>query len=301
MKDGIGLSLPNIELIGVIGRGGMSAVWRGRQISLDRHVAVKILSKDFAADPDDVRRFRQEAKAAASLKHPGIVQVYDANFTEGIYYFVMELVEGYTMGDLLRRKGCISVDDTLTVAESVAVAMDYAWSHFKMVHCDIKPDNIMVDADGTIKVTDLGLCRSMNLVKGEDRNDAADEILGTPAYMSPEQVYGSAALDCRSDIYSLGATLYHLVTGRLLFTDKSDDDVMRGHVGEKQAPDVRQFAEDAGGPFSLLLEKMLAKDAGHRNQDWRLLLADLARLRRGHPPWPVLIPPGGSSMLRDID
>ncbi len=301
MKDDVALSLPNLDLISVIGRGGMSAVWRARQVSLDRHVAVKILSKDFAADPDDVQRFRQEAKAAANLKHPGIVQVYDANFSDGVYYFVMELVEGYTMGDLVRRKGRLSVEDAVTVAESVAVAMDYAWSHFKMVHCDIKPDNIMVDADGTIKVTDLGLCRSMNLVKGEDRNEAEDEILGTPAYMSPEQIYGNTTLDCRSDIYALGASLYHLLTGRLLFTDKSDDDVMLAHVGEKQAPDVRRFADDAGGPFALLLEKMLAKDARYRPQDWKQLLADLERLRRGRPPCPVLIPPGGSSMRRDIE
>ncbi|MDD4102093.1 MAG: serine/threonine-protein kinase [Kiritimatiellae bacterium] len=299
MRDTISLSLPNLELTGVIGRGGMASVWRGRQVTLDRQVAVKILSKDFATDPDDVQRFRQEAKAAASLKHPGIVQVYDANFTDGVFYFVMELVEGYTMGDLVRRKGRISVDDTLTVAESVAVSMDYAWSHFKMVHCDIKPDNIMVDSDGSIKVTDLGLCRSMNLVKGESEG-VSEEILGTPAYMSPEQVYGSTQLDCRSDIYALGATLYHLVTGRMLFLDKSDEDVMRSHVGKAQAPDVRDFAEDAGGPLALLLEKMLAKDSGHRHQDWRLLLADLGRLRVGHPPWPALIPPGGSSMQRDL-
>ncbi len=300
MKDAFSLSLPNIELIGVIGRGGMSSVWRGRQVSLDRHVAVKILSKDFASDPDDVQRFRQEAKTAASLKHPGIVQVYDANFSDGVYYFVMELVDGYTMGDLVRRKGRLSVEDALTVAESVAVAMDYAWSYFNMVHCDIKPDNIMVDADGTIKVTDLGLCRSMALVKGEGA-DETEEVLGTPAYMSPEQVYGSAALDCRSDIYALGATLYHLVTGRMLFMGNNDDDVMRGHVGKAQAPDVRQYAKGAGGPFALLLEKMLAKDPWHRHQDWRMLLADLGRVRLGHPPWPVMIPPGGSSMLCDVN
>jgi len=300
MMDAISLSLPNLKLAGIIGRGGMASVWRACQLSLERHVAVKILSKDFATDPDDVQRFRQEAKAAASLKHPGIVQVYDANFADGVYYFVMELVEGYTMGDLLRRKGRLSVYDTLTVAESVAVAMDYAWSHFKMVHCDIKPDNIMVDADGTIKVTDLGLCRSMTLAKS-DSEGVADEILGTPAYMSPEQIYGGDKLDCRSDIYALGATLYHLLSGRMLYLEKSDEDVMRCHVNNAQAPDVRQFAEDADGFFALLLEKMLAKDSGHRHQDWRLLLADLGRVRRGYPPWPALIPPGGSSMLRDAN
>jgi serine/threonine-protein kinase len=289
--------LPNFEVLGLIGRGGMASVWKARQISLDRYVAVKILSSAFATDQEDIQRFRQEARTAAQLKHPGIVQIYDANFSDGVYYFVMELVDGYTMGDLLRRKGRITVEDALIVAESVAVALDYAWSHYQMVHCDIKPDNIMVDSDGTVKVTDLGLCRSVTLVKGEHKGNA-DEILGTPAYMSPEQVYGSEKLDCRSDIYALGATLYHLVTGQMIFQGKTDDEMIRCHVDTSQAPDVRALAPNAGGPFALLLEKMLAKDANHRQRDWKLVLADLNRVREGHPPWPAMLPPNGSSMFR---
>ena len=289
--------LPNFEVLGLIGRGGMASVWKARQISLDRYVAVKILSSAFATDQEDIQRFRQEARTAAQLKHPGIVQIYDANFSDGVYYFVMELVDGYTMGDLLRRKGRITVEDALIVAESVAVALDYAWSHYQMVHCDIKPDNIMVDSDGTVKVTDLGLCRSVTLVKGEHKGNA-DEILGTPAYMSPEQVYGSEKLDCRSDIYALGATLYHLVSGQMLFQGKTDDEMIRCHVDTSQAPDVRALAPNAGGPFALLLEKMLAKDANHRQRDWKLVLADLNRVREGHPPWPAMLPPNGSSMFR---
>jgi serine/threonine-protein kinase len=238
-----------------------------------------------------------EAQAAARLKHPGLVQVYDANFSQGVYYFVMELVDGYTMGELLRRKGRIDMEDALTIAESVAVALDYAWSLYQMVHCDIKPDNIMVDADGTVKVTDLGLCRSLTLVKSEAATPS-EEIMGTPAYMSPEQVYGNEKLDCRSDIYELGATLYHLVTGQMLFQGKTDDDMLHCHVEMAQAPDVRLSAPEATLPFALLLEKMLSKDARHRHRDWKLVLADLARVREGHPPWPVLLPPLGSSMQR---
>jgi serine/threonine-protein kinase len=290
--------LPNFEVLGLLGRGGMASVWKARQVSLDRFVAVKILSSTFSADPEDVQRFRMEARAAARLKHPGVVQVYDANFSNGVYYFVMELVDGYTMGELLRRKGRISVEDALIVAESVAVSLDYAWSLYQMVHCDIKPDNIMVDSDGSLKVTDLGLCRSLSLVKGAHA-DKADEILGTPAYMSPEQVYGSDKLDCRSDVYALGATLYHLVTGRMLFPGKTDDEMIRCHVDGSQAEDVRAFAPHAGNAFALLLEKMLAKDPNHRHRDWKLVLADLGRVRENHPPWPALLPPLGSSMKRN--
>lgn len=291
--------LPNFEVLGLLGRGGMASVWKARQVSLDRYVAVKILSASFATDPQDVHRFRMEARAAARLKHPGIVQVYDANFSDGVYYFVMELVDGYTMGDLLRRKGKVTVEDALIVAESVAVALDYAWSLYQMVHCDIKPDNIMVDSDGTLKVTDLGLCRSLTLVKGGQAGKA-DEILGTPAYMSPEQVYGSDKLDCRSDIYALGATLYHMVTGQMLFQGKTDDEMIRCHVDNSQAPDVRKLAPLASPVFALLLEKMLAKDPNHRHRDWKLVLADLGRVRENHPPWPALLPPFGSSMKREM-
>jgi len=298
MSDIPAFMLPNFEVLGLLGRGGMASVWKARQISLDRYVAVKILSSSFATDPEDVQRFRMEARAAAGLKHPGIVQVYDANFSNGVYYFVMELVDGYTMGDLLRRKGHVSEEDTLIVAESVAVAMDYAWSHYQVVHCDIKPDNIMVDADGTVKVTDLGLCRSLTLVKSEHKG-SAEEILGTPAYMSPEQVYGSEKLDCRSDIYELGATMYHMVTGKMLFQGKTDDEMIHCQVDSSQAPDIREFVPQASGAFALLIEKMLAKDPSHRHRDWKLVLADLKRVSEGHPPWPALLPPLGSSMKRN--
>ena len=295
MSETPAFKLPNFEVLGLLGRGGMASVWKARQVSLDRFVAVKILSSSFATDPEDIRRFREEARAAAQLKHPGIVQVYDANFSDGVYYFVMELVDGYTMGDLLRRKGHVSEEDALIVAESVAVAMDYAWTHYQMVHCDIKPDNVMVDADGTVKVTDLGLSRSVTLVTSE-KQDASEEILGTPAYMSPEQVYGSDKLDCRSDVYELGATLYHMVTGRMLFHGKSDDEMLHTHVGNEQAPDPRSLGTRLSTPFSLLLEKMVAKDPDSRHRDWKLVLADLARVREGRPPWPALLPAFGSSI-----
>jgi serine/threonine protein kinase len=294
------IKIPNFEITGLLGRGGMASVWKARQLSLDRPVAVKILSPEFAADPADIEQFRCEAHVAAQLKHPGIVEVYDANFSDGVYYFVMELVDGYTMGELLRRKGSVGYDDAMTIAESVAVAMDYAWSQFKMVHCDIKPDNIMVDADGTVKVTDLGLCRSLsfNREAGEKKGEA-DEIFGTPAYMSPEQIYGIEPLDCRSDIYELGATLYHLVTGRMLFQGKTDDQMIHCHVGEDQAPDPRRFRSSLPAPFVLLLEKMLAKNSEHRPRDWRGLLDDLEHVRAGRPPAPVILPPHGSSMARE--
>lgn len=288
--------MPNFEVLELLGRGGMSSVWKARQCSLDRMVAIKILSSKFSEADDDVERFRMEARAAARLKHPNIVQVYDANFKDGVYFFVMEFVAGYTMGELLRRKGMISEEDALTIAEAVAVALDYAWDAFEMVHNDIKPDNIMVDDDGSLKVTDLGLCRSLTLLKTE--NADSEEILGTPAYMSPEQVCGKEDLDCRSDIYELGATLYHLVTGHMLFEKKNPDDIIECHVNASQAVDARQYAPHLSNSFVLLLEKMLAKDRNNRHADWHALIADMTHLRAGKPPVVALLPKQGSSMKR---
>ncbi|MFO7937227.1 MAG: serine/threonine-protein kinase [Kiritimatiellia bacterium] len=287
-------TLPNFEVLELIGRGGMASVWKARQLSLDRLVAVKILSSTFSEEKEDVERFRMEAKTAARLRHPNIVQVYDANFRDGLCFFVMELVAGYTMGDLVRRKGNISEEDALTIAESVAVALDYAWNSFEMVHNDIKPDNIMVDEDGSLKVTDLGLSCSLALLKAE--NSSSDEILGTPAYMSPEQVRGDTDLDCRSDIYELGATLYHLVSGHMLFEKKEPDAIVECHVNAMQAPDPREFVPHLSDSFVMMIEKMLAKDRRHRHGTWQELIDDIILIRNGGSPAAVSVPKHRSSV-----
>jgi len=297
IEEKAGFSLPNVEVLGLIGRGGMASVWKARQISLDRFVAIKVLSPQFASTADDIRQFRVEAQTAAQLKHPNIVQVYDANFSEGFYYFVMELVDGYTMGDLLRRKGNMPSDDVLVIAESVAVALDYAWSFHRTVHCDIKPDNIMADADGTVKVTDLGLCRTLSLIKESDKS-TTDEIFGTPAYMSPEQIYGDAHIDYRSDIYSLGASLYHMLTGCTLFQGMDNDAMMHAHVGGVQSPDPREFTPEVKPAIVMMLERMLAKHPDQRYKDWRQVLTDIKKIQDGKVLWPVPMPALSSSIKR---
>ena len=195
------MQIPGFEMIAKLGEGGMASVWKARQLSLDRIVAIKILSSRMASDADDVQRFQFEAQSAAKLKHPGIVQVYDAACEQGIYYFVMEYVAGYTVGQWLRRKGVLPFEDALLVADGVADALGYAWSKAGIIHCDIKPENVMIDADGTVKVADLGLARTIRTMGAQA--EIAD-IMGTPAFISPEQAEGRQDLDCRTDIYSLG-------------------------------------------------------------------------------------------------
>jgi serine/threonine-protein kinase len=292
------LHIENFEIIGRLGQGGMATVWKARQASLDRMVAIKVLAATFITDPADVARFREEARAAGKLKHPGIVQVYDANFKDGAYYFVMELVDGYTVGEWIRRKGRLEEHDALTVAESVIAALDYAWSQFGIIHCDIKSDNIMVDADGTVKVTDLGLARAISSMQAREPEQ---EVLGTPAFMSPEQVTGQSDLDCRADIYALGATIYHMVTGHLLFAKGgTDDEIMQKQlVGTVPSP-AREVSGLTPG-FVLLLAKMLAKDRKYRPQDWKQVLADIRRVREHRHPLPPEPPTGASTIFIDPD
>ncbi len=254
----------------------MATVWKARQISLDRIVAIKTLSTQFAVDPADVARFHAEAQSAAKLKHPGIVQVYDANMESGLYYFVMEYIDGYTVGDWIARSGRLSEKDALLVAECVAAALKYAWEKEQLVHCDIKPDNIMIDADGTVKVADLGLARTMRRMSGEGLDQ---EVLGTPSFMSPEQVRGEARLGCAADIYALGATLYQMLAGQALFEGHADEEIM-----EFQAAGVVDDPMDLNPALSrgtaFLIEAMLAKQPERRPQDWGAVVRDIHRVKR---------------------
>ncbi len=285
--------LPGYEILNKLGAGGMATVWRARQVSLDRDVAIKVLSAVVKGE-DDIRRFEEEARSAAKLKHQGIVQVYDANVSGDSSYIVMEYISGYTVGEWVRKKGRLSEDDALSVAECVADALRYAWEREGLIHCDIKPDNVMVDGDGTVKVADLGLARTMRAI---GKAEVADEILGTPAYISPEQAMGLVDLDCRADIYSLGAMLYHLLTGRFMFQGLSDDEALEGQV-HGSVDDPAELNPDLSAPVCWLLERMLSKDRGFRQRDWDDVLSDIRRVRSGRMPAGVADLLAGASTIK---
>jgi len=291
------LDISGFEIINKIGQGGMASVWKARQLSLDRIVAIKVLSEGFSGEPDDVRRFQEEAQSAAKLKHPGIVQVHDANAENGMYYFIMEYVSGYTVGDWVRRKGVLSEKDALLVADCVADALGYAWERANIVHCDIKPDNIIIDEDGTVKVADLGLARTISVMESE--SELMDEIMGTPAYISPEQAQGETNLDFRSDIYSLGAMLYHLVTGKMMFEEFDDDEKLEKHIdGTVDDPIDVNPALSKG--ICWLIERMTAKDPDLREDSWDAVRADINRVRRGHLPQGKMLPEHASTVRRSV-
>lgn len=279
-------SIPFLHFDRIVGRGGMAVVWRAWHKELNRFVAVKILDASFSLNGQDLRQFMVEVKTMSSLHHQGIVQGYGADCADGRYYFIMDYVDGYTFGSLLKRKKRLPQTDALIICESVADAMKYAWEEFGIIHCDIKPDNIMVDSDGTVKVLDLGLCQSTAIFRNSTQSE---EVVGTPAYISPEQIFGDVKLDCRADIYSLGATLYHLTTGRMLFPIMSNDDILRAHVDpQQQAPDPRTISPLLTEGFARLIAGMTVKDRDLRYQTWDDVYNDARIVEEGEtlPPLP---------------
>ncbi len=286
-------ALPFLRFEEIVGRGGMSVVWRAWHLELRRYVAVKVMDRRFTASRQDLRQFKAEVRAMTDIHHPGIVQGYGADCIDGRYYMIMDYVDGYTFGSLLNRKTHIPEIDVLIVGESVADAMKYAWDVFGVVHCDLKPENIMVDRDGTIKVTDLGLCQSTAAIQNTEQ---PEEVVGTPAYISPEQIYGDVELDCRADIYCLGATLYHMATGRMLFPLADNDAILRAHVSEKiQAPDPRFVVPSLSEGFARLVSNMCVKERERRYQTWDEVFNDARLVEEGGQP-AVLAPDAVSSI-----
>ena len=261
-----------------LGRGGMGIVYKAHQISLDRPAAVKILSDTYAKNADFVVGFIKEARAAAKLNHPNIVQSYAVGDDEGVFYFAMELVDGETMSNILKQKKVIPVDQAVDIVRQIAEALDYAWQEEKLVHRDIKPDNIMLTSSGRAKLADLGLAK----VGNETGSTDGEEVMGTPQYISPEQLTGEA-LDNRTDIYCLGATFYHLLTGRFPYEGATAVEIARQHLEGTLVPPW-QVNPDIPENVSRVVEKMMEKEPSNRYQTAGQLAEDLALIKRGQSP-----------------
>ena len=278
-----GQIIAGFELQERLGEGGAGTVWKARQISLERMVAIKILTDQLADNPADIEQFKLEARAAAQLKHTGIVQVYDFGEDAGVYFFAMEYIKGYSVGDWLERKGTLSEEDTLMVASSIAEALGYSWEKTQLIHRDIKPDNVLVDEDGTIKVVDLGLVK---VLAADGETSFESENMCTPNYCSPQQADGGE-LDFRTDVYSLGCMMYHMLTGKLPFGEYGPHEVL-DHQVEGQLPDPRTHAPKISTATALLLQKMLAKSASARQTTWEEVTQDIEHCMEGRNPSNVL-------------
>ncbi len=260
-----------------IARGGMAEVYLARDELLDRPVAVKVLSAEYARDPSFVERFRREAQSAASLNHPDIVAIYDWGQEQGTYFIVMEYVAGHTLRDLLRLEGSLSPQRSANIAAEIASALDYA-HRAGVVHRDVKPGNVLINSDGVAKVTDFGIARA-------DTSEALTQtgsVMGTATYFSPEQAQGYS-VDGRSDVYSLGIVLYEMLCGAPPFRGDSPVAVAYQHVRE-EPPRPTEQRPDLPPDLETIILACLAKDPDARYQSAHELREDLLRFLRGRAP-----------------
>jgi len=292
------LEITGYKLLEKIATGGMATVWKARQLSLDRIVAIKILDKNSLLGKNAINRFRKEAQTAARLNHPNIIQVFDAGEIDGQAYLVMEFVEGQSVGEIISIHGTIKEKRALEILEKTAEALKYAWDKECLIHCDVNPNNILIEQDTNhIKITDLGIARLIGLRRRE--NEDSDLITGTPNYTSPEQSAGINDLDCRTDMYSVGATLYHMVTGVLPFHDAKGSGAMTRHEKDYLDDSVTVNPE-LSNEVAWLIEKLLIKNRALRPMYWTQAIDDFHEVMQGRLPKPPLPEDGESTMRRDV-
>ncbi len=278
-KDSSG-QIPGYKVLGKLGSGAMAVVYKAKQLSLDRVVAIKVLPKKFVQKSDYVERFYKEGRIAAKLNHNNIVQAIDVGEVGGLYYFVMEYVEGKTLYDDLSKGKIFDESEALEIILQLSNALSHAHS-LGLIHRDVKPKNIMINKDGVVKLADMGLARETSDIKAAKHEQG--KAFGTPYYIAPEQIRGLVDIDGRADIYALGATLFHMVTGRVPFEANTPSEVMKKHLKEPLIPpDHINTALSAG--ISEVVEVMMAKDRDERYKTMDEALTDLEAVYNGHPP-----------------
>jgi serine/threonine protein kinase len=282
--------LGHYEIVSRLGQGGMGEVYLGYERSLDRWVAIKVLPARFARDRDLVRRFRSEATAAAKLIHPNIIQIYYIGEDTGHHFFAMQHVEGMSLASLLSKGRRLTLDESLAIIDEVLSGL-VAAHRLNFVHRDIKPGNILLDnVHRRALLADFGLVKSLE--ESAAGHTSAGTVLGTVDYIAPEQGRGQA-VDCRTDLYSVGVVLYQLLCGRLPFVAHESTAVIYQHVYEAPPP-ISTFAPEVPRALVAIVEKMLAKSPDDRYQTAAEALADVRAFRAGRP-----VSAGGVSNLLD--
>ena len=255
------------ELQELIGGGGMADVYKAQDKLLDRAVAVKILHQQYANDAEFVEKFRREATAAAKLAHPNIVNIYDVGEDGGSQYIVMEYVSGPTLKEVIQQKGCLEPIEAVRIAKEIASALESAHRN-NLVHCDIKPHNILVMPDGHIKVTDFGIARAVSA----STMTYSGSVMGSVHYFSPEQAKGTV-ITTKSDVYSLGVVLYEMLTGQLPFNGETSVSIALKHLQEEPVP-IRQLKPSIPPVLEAIVQKAMSKDPADRPNSTELY-ADL--------------------------
>ncbi len=265
LKDGIIIG-ERYEIVSRVGSGGMADVYKAMDHKLNRMVAVKILKPEFRQDTSFIAKFRKEAQAAAGLAHPNIVNVYDVGEDRGLYYIVMELIEGITLKNYIMKKGKLSVKEATSIAIQVSLGLEAAHNQ-GIIHRDVKPQNIIISTDGKVKLSDFGIAKATN------SNTITANVMGSVHYSSPEQVRGGFS-DAKSDIYSLGITMYEMVTGRVPFDGDTTVSIAIKHLQEEIIPPSR-YTSDLPYAFEQIILKCTQKDPDRRYADMGELIDDL--------------------------
>lgn len=275
-----GQKIPGYRIIRELGAGAMAKVWLGKQLSLDREVAIKVLPRKYTSNPQFVERFYAEGRAAAQLNHPNIVQAFDVGRAGEYHYFVMEFVDGRTVHDDIVKHKKFPEREAVDIAIQVSEALMHAHER-GLIHRDVKPKNVMITKEGVVKLADMGLARAIS--DKEAAEAEAGKAFGTPYYISPEQIRGEVKIGPPADIYSLGATLYHMVVGAVPFDGKNPSAVMHKHLKEAMIPPDHVNPKLSAG-ISEVIEMMMAKDPRARYQNCKDLLIDLRAVREGKSP-----------------
>ena len=272
--------LGGYELLGKIGQGAMGAVFKARQVSMNRTVALKVMPQRLAKNKEFVARFLREAHSAGKLNQPCIVQAFDAGEADGYYYIAMEYIDGPCLDDVLETDGALPEQQALEIARDIAKALGYAHKA-GLIHRDVKPANILLTSEWEAKLADLGLARE-SAVNDDSNLTNVGIALGTPDYMAPEQVRGDANIDGRCDTYSLGATLYHLLVGRPPFKGGTRAEIMSKHLTAR-APNPRKANPDISAAAAAIIQKAMAKKRDARYADAAEMLAALEAVIEGEP------------------
>jgi len=272
--------IPGYKMKKRLGSGAMATVFLARQLSLDRLVAIKVLPKKLSNNANFIERFYKEGRAAAQLNHPNIVSAYDVGKAGDHHYFVMEYVDGETVYERIVKDRRMSEDDAINFVRQVAEALQHAHQR-GFIHRDIKPKNIMINREQTVKLADLGLARAMS--DHEAAKAEAGRAYGTPYYISPEQIRGELKIGPPADIYGLGATFYHMVTGRVPFEGKNPSSVMHKHLKADLVPPDHVNPKISAG-CAQVIEMMMAKRTKDRYERVADLIEDLDLIRDGQPP-----------------
>ncbi len=262
-------------LIRRIGSGGMGEVWLAEQPAMDRSVALKILSPSLTGDKKFVSRFMQEVKTSAKLQQPNIGTAFHAGVDKGLYYLAISYIDGMELRESIILNKTIPEDESLKIIRSIAVALKYAWNKFKIIHRDIKPSNIMLDEEtGEPHLMDMGISKSV--IESSDLT-IAGTLIGTPYYMSPEHARMDKEMDCRSDIYSLGATFYHILTGDVPYDAPNTVGVLSKLISAP-LPSPKEKNPSISDSCSSLIETMMSKSAADRQQTWEEVIKDIDKL-----------------------